>query len=163
MELDHVASSFDPTELSPNDTWQSVGDGGYSEVYKATLLGAPVAVKQVTSRKKSSGEALLREIRFLRMVGPHPNIVLPFGSFVDQGKVHLVMQYTKHCLRTDRVAQTCDAVRTFAGVARALVRLHGMGIVHRDLKARNVLLGTFPDRTEQAILIDFGLATCSAP
>ena len=84
-----LANSFDPTELSPSDTWTEIGDGGYSEVYKASLLGTPVAVKQATSRKKSSGEALLREMRFLRMIGPHPNIVLPYGSFVDNGQVHL--------------------------------------------------------------------------
>ena len=39
-------------------------------------------------------------------------------------------------------------------MARALVRLHSLGIIHRDLKARNVLVA--PDN--RALLIDFGLA-----
>ena len=54
---------FNLSELSPLSEWREVSDGGYSEVYKAHLLGHTVAVKQATSRKKTSGEALLREIR----------------------------------------------------------------------------------------------------
>ena len=38
---------FDPTELSPASEWREISDGGYSEVYKAHLLGTAVAVKQV--------------------------------------------------------------------------------------------------------------------
>merc|ERR1740117_1384169 len=64
------------------------------------------------------------------------------------------MEFTRHCLRSDRVASQCDAVKVFAGVARALVRLHSIDIVHRDLKARNVLVA--PD--DVAVIIDFGLA-----
>ena len=150
-----LVTSFDPSELSPFDEWRELGEGGYSEVYKAMMHGTPVAVKQATSRKKSSGEALLREMKFLRMLGPHPNIVLPYGSFVEEGKVHMVMQYTRHCLRSDRIARSCDAVKVFAGVARSLVRLHNLGIVHRDVKARNVLIDEAHDT---AVLIDFGLA-----
>lgn len=145
---------FDPSELSPMSEWRELSDGGYSEVYKAWLLGTPVAVKQATSRKKTSGEALLREIRYLRMAGPHPNIVQAYGAFWEHGKLHLVMQYARQCLRSDRVARQCDPIVLLAGVARALVRLHSLGIVHRDLKARNVLVGA----DSRAVLIDFGLA-----
>ena len=55
---DEVDTSFDPSELSPVGDWRQISEGGYSEVYKAWLLGATVAVKQASSRKKTSGEAL---------------------------------------------------------------------------------------------------------
>lgn len=129
-------NSFDPSELSPAAEWRELSDGGYSEVYKAHLLGAVVAVKQATSRKKTSGEALLREMRYLRQIGPHPNIVQPYGSFIEHGKLHLVMHFTRYCLRSDRVARQCDPIKVIAGVARALVRIHSLGIIHRDLKVR---------------------------
>lgn len=126
--------SFDVRELSSSSDWRQLSDGGYSEVYKAQLLGLTVAVKQATSRKKTSGEALLREIRYIRLAGAHPNIVTPYGAFEEGGRLHLVLEYARHCLRTDRVARQIDPILVLAGVARALVRLHGLGIVHRDLK-----------------------------
>jgi len=172
--------SFDVRELSSASEWRQLSDGGYSEVYKAQLLGLTVAVKQATSRKKTSGEALLREIRYLRLAGAHPNIVTPFGAFDEGGRLHLVLEYARHCLRNDRVARQIDPIIVLAGVARALVRLHDLGIVHRDLKVRSrsmkelarVPLRPLPTRTHRpsqarnvlvaaenrAVLIDFGLA-----
>ena len=147
-----AADPFDPSELSPFSEWREISDGGYSEVYKARLLGATVAVKQATSRKKTSGEALLREIRYLRMAGPHPNLVQAYGAFVEAGRLNLVMEFARHSLRQDRVARSADPVLVLAGVARALVRLHSLSIVHRDLKARNVLVAA----DNRALLIDFG-------
>jgi len=146
--------TFDPSELSPTSEWRELSDGGYSEVYKAKLLGMTVAVKAATGRKKTSGESLLREIRYLRFCGAHPNIVQAYGAFMEAGRYHLVLEYTRHCLRQDRVARQCDPILVMAGVARALVRIHTLGIVHRDLKSRNVLVAV----DNRALLIDFGLA-----
>lgn len=147
-------TSFDPAELTPKSDWRQISEGGYSEVFKAHLLGATVAVKQASSRKKTSGEALLREIRYLRLAGSHPNIIQPYGAFSERGKLHLVMEFARHSLRSDRVARSADPLIVLSGVARALVRLHGLGVIHRDLKARNVLVA----ENNRALLIDFGLA-----
>lgn len=173
---DELDTSFDPSELSPIGDWRQISEGGYSEVYKAWLLGATVAVKQASSRKKTSGEALLREIRYLKLVGPHPNIIQPYGAFSERGRLHLVMEYARHSLRSDRVARSADPLLVLAGVARALVRLHGLGIIHRDLKARASPPGSQTARVlfeqhlftqarnvlvaeqNRALLIDFGLA-----
>ena len=57
-------------------------------------------------------------------------------------------------LRADRVARACEPLVVVSGIARALVRLHGNGIIHRDLKARNVLVAS----DNRPMLIDFGLA-----
>ena len=146
-------AAFDPSHLSPMSRWTSLSDGGYSEVYKAKLLGTSVAVKQATSRKKTSGDALLREIKYLRLAGPHPNIVTVYGAFSERGKLHLVLEYASS-LRADRVARACEPLVVVSGIARALVRLHGNGIIHRDLKARNVLVAS----DNRPMLIDFGLA-----
>lgn len=126
--------TFDPTGLCPTSDWRDLSDGGYSEVYKAKLLGMTVAVKAATSRKKTSCESMMREIRYLRQAGPHPNIVQPFGAFYEGDKLHLVLEFARHCLRSDRVARQCDPIIVMAGVARALVHIHGLGIIHRDLK-----------------------------
>jgi len=146
--------TFDPTGLCPTSDWRDLSDGGYSEVYKAKLLGMTVAVKAATSRKKTSCESMMREIRYLRQAGPHPNIVQPFGAFYEGDKLHLVLEFARHCLRSDRVARQCDPIIVMAGVVRALVHIHGLGIIHRDLKSRNVLVS----HDNRALLIDFGLA-----
>ena len=146
--------TFDPCELSPMTEWRELSDGGYSEVYKAKLLGVTVAVKAATGRKKTSGESLLREIRYLQLCGAHPNIVQPYGAFVEGGRIHLILEFARHCLRTDRVARSCDPIVVMAGVSRALVRIHSLGIVHRDIKSRNVMVAV----DNRALLIDFGLA-----
>jgi serine/threonine protein kinase len=147
------SSSFDPAHLADFSEWREVSDGGYSEVYKARMLGTVVAVKKATSRKKTSGDALLREIRYLELAGPHPNIVIAYGAFRERSRLHLVLEFAP-CLRNDRVARACDPVLVVSGVARALIRLHGLGILHRDLKARNVLVAN----GNRPLLIDFGLA-----
>jgi serine/threonine protein kinase len=171
--------AFDPSHLAPASEWLDLSGGGYSEVFKARLLGAVVAVKQATTRKKTSGDALLREIRYLRLAGAHPNIVTMYGAFSERGKLHLVLEFAS-CLRTGRVARACDPLLVVGGIARALVRLHANGIIHRDLKvcaqpvqrvpgpwkgkrvacasrlrqARNVLVAA----DNRPMLIDFGLA-----
>jgi len=60
-----------------------------------------------------------------------------------------------HSLRRSRVVNKVDLVAVLADVARALVRLHSAGHIHRDVKARNVLISA-DFRT--AKLADFGLA-----
>lgn len=51
-----------------------------------------------------------------------------------------------------------NLLSVLADVARALVRLHTVGIVHRDVKCRNVLITPRSSKDCRAILIDFGLA-----
>lgn len=61
----------------------------------------------------------------------------------------------RHSLRDKRVVNKVDLVAVLADVARALVRLHSCGHIHRDVKARNVLISA---DFRVAKLADFGLA-----
>ena len=86
---------------------------------------------------------------------PHPNIVAVFGAYEEDGKLYMVMEYVSNSLRSRSVVNRVDVVRVLSDVARALVRLHAAGHVHRDVKARNVLITR---GYETAKLCDFGLA-----
>ena len=96
-----------------------------------------------------------RDMFYLRRF-PHPNVVQVFGAFEEKGVLYMVMEYLAHSLRSKSVVRKVDLVRVLADVARALARLHAAGHVHRDVKARNVLVQRGPGYA--AKLCDFGLA-----
>eukprot|EP00658_Telonema_sp_P-2_P025279 TRINITY_DN20180_c0_g1_i2.p1 TRINITY_DN20180_c0_g1~~TRINITY_DN20180_c0_g1_i2.p1 ORF type:complete len:359 (+),score=85.27 TRINITY_DN20180_c0_g1_i2:151-1227(+) len=159
--LRHAADriTFNPCELTPTETWLEIGDGGYSTVFSADWLGTSVAIKRTADKKQTARLALLRELRLLRLAGPHPNLVKVMGVFEEEHRLHCVLEYVPHTLRSTELILVVDLVSVLSDVARALVHIHQLGIVHRDIKARNVLV-TSADRMARAKLIDFGLA-CS--
>lgn len=157
MELDssHSAAwAFPLWELAPRDSWVRVGEGSFGNVYRASLLGTPVAVKEAASSKQNRLDGIKRDVAFLA-AHPHPNIVALLGAWEAEGRLFVVMEFVTHSLRTRRVVNKVDLVAVLADVARALVRLHTAGHLHRDVKARNVLVTA---DYSQAKLADFGLA-----
>lgn len=142
-----------------------VGKGGYSEVYKGRLgEGQLVAVKRMI--RDDTEEQ--RTIDFLTEIGMvchavHPNIMPLVGYCIEKG-LHLIYNFVRHgnlaaWLYGGKLPTLKWAVRykVAAGVARGLNYLHSdcqRRIIHRDIKASNILLG--PDFEPQ--ISDFGLA-----
>jgi serine/threonine-protein kinase len=144
-----------------------IGTGSMSTVYAAEHrgVGRPVAVK-VLRRSLAADPDLVRrfraEARDAAAVG-HPNIVEVFdtGDLPD-GRPFLVMERLdgrtvyEELLSRGRfpIARACRIARD---VARALAAAHGLGIVHRDPKAENVML--VPRAGMETVkVIDFGIA-----
>ena len=86
---------------------------------------------------------------------PHPNIVSVYGAYEEKGILYMVMEHVSYSLRSKSVVKRVDLLRVLADVARALCRLHSAGHVHRDVKARNVLV---TKGYTSGKLCDFGLA-----
>ncbi|GJN30063.1 hypothetical protein PR202_gb18340 [Eleusine coracana subsp. coracana] len=141
-----------------------VGEGGFSTVYLARLAGGSLAAVKVHNRSSSSERlqrAFKQELDALLRVRHHPHIVRLLGFYhgVDQGGV-LVLEFAPNGNLHDRLHANKDimpwARRVSVGlqVAQALEYLHGLQVVHGDVKASNVLL----DASMAARLCDFGSA-----
>ncbi|XP_074277585.1 putative LRR receptor-like serine/threonine-protein kinase At1g74360 [Silene latifolia] len=143
-----------------------IGRGGYATVYAGSLPdGRKVAVKKL-QRGGIEGEREFRaEMEILSQHGinwPHPNLVNLYGWCLDGADKILVYEYMEGGTLDDFIADKTRLtwkmrVEIAIDVARALVFLHHEcypSIVHRDVKANNVLL----DRDGKARVTDFGLA-----
>ncbi|KAL2935275.1 hypothetical protein RDABS01_018393 [Bienertia sinuspersici] len=143
-----------------------IGRGGYATVYKGNLPdGRVVAVKKL-QRGGIEGEREFRaEMEVLAQQGinwPHPNLVNLYGWCLDKADKLLVYEYMEGGTLEDYITDKTrlkwkKRVEIAIDVARALVFLHHEcypSIVHRDVKASNVLL----DSNGRARVTDFGLA-----
>ncbi|POO01935.1 Serine/threonine protein kinase [Trema orientale] len=143
-----------------------IGKGGFGTVYRGVLPdGREVAVKKL-QREGAQGEKEFRaEMEVLSGNGfgwPHPNLVTLYGWCLDGLEKILIYEYMEggslEDLISDRTRLTWRRrIDVAIDVARALVFLHHEcypAIVHRDVKASNVLL----DKNGKARVTDFGLA-----
>lgn len=140
-----------------------MGSGGMGTVYRAydTLLDRPVALKFLPplSTRLDDEERLLREARSAAAL-EHPNVctIHEIGQTHD-GRPFIAMalyegETLKERLRRGSLSPE-EAVAIGVQIARGLDAAHARGVLHRDVKPANVILGT--DGTTR--LLDFGLAT----
>lgn len=154
------------TELAPGQSWGPltviglIGHGRFGDVYHARepRLDRPVALKLLRERTREDADALavIDEARLLARVR-HPNVVTVFGAERLDGRVGLWMELvegrTLEAELTDRGPLPWhEVVQIGIDLAGALEAAHGAGLLHRDLKAQNVLR----DREGRVALADFG-------
>eukprot|EP00928_Gymnodinium_smaydae_P074443 TRINITY_DN5749_c0_g2_i1.p1 TRINITY_DN5749_c0_g2~~TRINITY_DN5749_c0_g2_i1.p1 ORF type:complete len:804 (+),score=84.65 TRINITY_DN5749_c0_g2_i1:52-2463(+) len=149
-DADNIISSLHLCSSHP-----SLKSGGDAIVRK-------VAAK-VFTREASDEEACV-EAGFLHAAQGHPNVVRFFGlhchSFgVDRPSLVLMMEAHDGGCLNDRITghgplAPLTAFKLVQGLLQALVHIHALGIVHRDVKPQNILCTA----GDHAILIDFGIA-----
>jgi len=138
-----------------------IGEGGMGVVYKAEdlRLKRPVALKFLNEKKLDDQQRkrFLREAQASANLD-HPNICTIYEVDEADGKVFLAMSFVEGATLAERVAkgpfEIEEAIRLTAETAEALAAAHEQGVVHRDIKAGNVMVG----RQGAAKVLDFGLA-----
>jgi tetratricopeptide (TPR) repeat protein len=140
----------------------AVGRGGMGEVYAAYHpdLDRRIALKVVGGAGADSAERrarLLREARAIARLS-HPNVVAVHDAGAVDDRVYIAMEFVEGetvdaWLRAQpRSWQTIADV--FISAARGLAAAHAAGVVHRDFKPQNVMIG----RDGSVRVMDFGLA-----
>lgn len=136
-----------------------IGEGGMGSVYAAydERLDRRVAVKLLRRRPDTDARArLLREAQALAQIS-HPNVVAVHDAGeTEDGHVFIAMELVEgQNLRSwAREHSWREVVEAYADAGRGLERIHARGLVHRDFKPENVLIGA----DGRARVADFGLA-----
>jgi len=145
---------------------REIGRGGMGVVYLAddTQLQRRVAIKTLPPHlalDPAVRERFLREARTAAALS-HPNIVPIYSAAERAGVVYFTMGYVHGESLAERLQRegpldVVGAVAVIRQLALALDAAHAQGVVHRDIKAENVLL----DMAGRAVVTDFGIARVS--
>ena len=143
---------------------REIGRGGMGVVYLArdARLERQVAIKTLPVHLASDPVVRERFLREARTAGrlSHPNIVPVHRADEIAGHVFFVMGYVDGESLAQRIRRLGhltprETVRVMSDVAAALGYAHSHGVIHRDVKAENILLDA---KTGRAMVTDFGIA-----
>ncbi|KAL7420248.1 kinase that interacts with cdc31p [Cryptotrichosporon argae] len=167
------ALASQPKDVDPNKIYEKleiVGKGAYGAVYRARHVASShvVALKIINLDTEDDDVGdIQKEVALLQQLmhtatkagGAMPNLVKYYGSLMEGPKVWIVMEYAQGgSIRTLSRAQPLKELHIcliMREVLVALAFLHRSGVIHRDVKAANILLTTSPIRI---LLCDFGVA-----
>ncbi|KAG7542033.1 Protein kinase domain [Arabidopsis thaliana x Arabidopsis arenosa] len=160
MEFEEVAMATDNFS-----TVNKLGQGGFGIVYKGRLLdGQEIAVKRLSKTSVQGTDEFKNEVKLIARL-QHINLVRLLACCVDASEKMLIYEYLEnlsldsHLFDKSRSSKLNWQMRfdIINGIARGLLYLHQdsrFRIIHRDLKASNVLL----DKYMTPKISDFGMA-----
>ena len=141
---------------------EKLGEGGMGVVYKArdTHLDRFVALKVLPADKVADPERKRRFVQEAKSASAlnHPNIITIHDISEADGTVFIVMEYVAGKALADLIPRhgmrLGEALKHAIPIADALAAAHAAGIVHRDFKPGNVMVGA----DGRVKVVDFGLA-----
>ncbi|XP_076891881.1 putative leucine-rich repeat receptor-like serine/threonine-protein kinase At3g14840 [Bidens hawaiensis] len=168
LELNTGSFTLKQIKIATNnfDFDNKIGEGGFGSVYKGVLPnGTLIAVKQLSSKSKQGNREFLNELGMISAL-QHPHLVKLHGCCIEGNQLLLAYEYMENnslaraLFGPKQWQLELDWPRRYRiciQIARGLAFLHEesrLKIVHRDIKATNVLL----DKDLNAKISDFGLA-----
>jgi serine/threonine protein kinase len=166
--LEHLRSVTDDPDFSSTKyrLLKELARGGMGTVYLAedTKLNREVAIK-VLSALAGNNDVARRMMREARIVArlEHPGIVPVHDvGVLEDGRVYYAMKFVRGNRLDDyavRVESIKDRLRKFRAVCEAVAFAHAHGVVHRDLKPQNIMIGSFGE----VLVLDWGVAKLLPP
>jgi tetratricopeptide (TPR) repeat protein len=160
-------SPYDRPAGVPLGTWggftliEKVGEGAFGEVYRARdALHRDIALKLLRPRAGGTldqiAARMLHEGRVMARIR-HANVVDVYGAEEHEGRVGLSMEFVRGrtleaLLESQGTFSAREAALIGRELCRALAATHAAGLVHRDIKARNVMR----EEGGRVVLMDFG-------
>ncbi len=140
---------------------ERIGRGAFGEVYRAwdPRLDREVALKLLPARRASGdreASTIIHEGRLLARVR-HPNVVTIHGAEQIGDRIGLWMEFVRgltleQILQQQTVLSPAETATIGLELCRAVAAVHGAGLLHRDIKAHNVMRG----EDGRIVLMDFG-------
>ncbi|MCH9685217.1 MAG: serine/threonine protein kinase, partial [Deltaproteobacteria bacterium] len=141
-----------------------VGEGSHGVVYAAydPKLDRRVALKRLHRGEGAGHRRLLREARALAQLS-HPNVVTVFEVGEADGNAYVAMEYVEGTTLAQWLSEASRPIAEITAVLRSagrgLANAHAHGLVHRDFKPSNVMVGA----DGRVRVTDFGLADYHQP
>src|SRR5712692_4998023 len=150
-----------PEQLGSYRLIDRLGAGGMGEVWRAedTRLLRPVAIKILSERIANDPEWKARFLREARTIAQmnHPNIATIYAIEQEADKLFIAMELVEGESLATVLARGAlkpvQAVHIVKQVAAALAEAHDKGVVHRDVKPDNIIVGK-----RSVKVLDFGIA-----
>lgn len=143
----------------------------YAKGKRGSLKGLDVAVKVIPKAKMTTAiaiEDVRREVKILRALTGHKNLVQFYEAYEDDENVYVVMELCKGGELLDRILARGgkfseeDAKAVMVQILSVVAYCHLQGVVHRDLKPENFLFSAKEDNSPLKA-IDFGLSDYVKP
>ncbi|TNV73874.1 hypothetical protein FGO68_gene1437 [Halteria grandinella] len=167
----HNYGALNYTNIADYRFGKVLGQGAYAVVKEAQHRSSmhTVAVKvydkyKLTDVQRRKG--VQREIRLMRRLAQHENIVQLYDAIDTQRQIYLIMEHVEgQCLQQmmkfrhqRRLSSETEAARMFAQIMSAVEAMHLMDVAHRDIKMENILVEA---RSGRVKVIDFGFSCLS--
>lgn len=156
------SSSMREQQIKQYKLLKTIGKGNFARVMLARHLptGSEVAIKIIdkTQLNANSLEKLFREVSIMKILN-HPNIVKLYEVIETEKTLYLAMEYInngevfEYLVKNGRMKENV-ARQKFRQIVSAVQYLHSKNIIHRDLKAENLLL----DSNLDVKIVDFGFS-----
>lgn len=156
------SSSMREQSIKQYKLLKTIGKGNFARVMLARHMptNSEVAIKIIdkTQLNPNSLEKLFREVSIMKLLN-HPNIVKLYEVIETEKTLYLVMEYIsngevfEYLVKNGRMKENI-ARQKFRQILSAVQYLHSQNIIHRDLKAENLLL----DSNLDVKIVDFGFS-----
>lgn len=155
-------------EVGPYRLLKLIGEGGMGQVFLAqhSLLKRPTAVKLLKPEYQHRNMARLfdREVQIASQLA-HPNTIeiYDYGES-ELGQLYFAMEYVqgvnlKEFIEAEAPIEIDRCLSILLQISEALAEAHAQGVIHRDIKPQNIMVGPRGMAEHFVKVLDFGLAT----